>query len=374
MVRTVVYFTDSAVFGGAEQVLLTTFAGLDRCRWRPVLVHHPETGITPLLEKARHLDVRTWTLPRIQNKRAVLRFARDLRCESPAVFHANLNWPLSCTCALYAAALARIPAVIATQHLYAGGLSRRMRLQQRVVALGVDRYIAVSDDVARQLREIILWAAGKLQVVRNGIPLSTYTQPSKRTDNAVCTASNAPITILTVARLHRQKGLNHLLSAAALLPEARFVIAGDGPERTALETQARLLGVSNRVSFLGYREDIPNLLARCDIFVLPSLFEGHPLSLLEAMAAGKPVIASAIAGIDETIANDQNGLLVPPADPAALAMAIRSIISDRGLAQRLATAASARVRQEFSAEPMVQSIVQIYQDILASRNKFSAHA
>jgi glycosyltransferase involved in cell wall biosynthesis len=124
--------------------------------------------------------------------------------------------------------------------------------------------------------------------------------------------------------------------------------------------------VSDRVVFLGYRQDIPDLLASCDLFVLPSLFEGLPLSILEAMAAGKPVIASAIGGTDEAVLHGETGLLVPPADPTALAAAIHTVLSNPLLARRLAAAGKARVYRTFSAEAMVQRVTQTYEEILSS--------
>ena len=142
-----------------------------------------------------------------------------------------------------------------------------------------------------------------------------------------------------------------------------FVLAGTGPDRATLETLARALGVENRVLFLGYREDIPDLLANCDLFVLPSLYEGLPLSILEAMAAGKPVIASAIGGNNEVILHGENGLLVPKADPAALAAAIRAVLSDGALAGRLAEGGKSRVQRDFSVEAMVESVSQVYDEL-----------
>ena len=157
-----------------------------------------------------------------------------------------------------------------------------------------------------------------------------------------------------------------MLQAAARVPNAVFVLLGDGPEQSALEAQASALGVRNRVVFLGYRQDVPDLLACADLLVLPSLFEGLPLSILEAMAAGKPVIATDVGGTSEVIEPEQTGLLVPPANPGALAGAIRRVLFDRRLAERLALTGKARVRDEFSAATMVQSVTQIYEDVLSS--------
>jgi len=170
-----------------------------------------------------------------------------------------------------------------------------------------------------------------------------------------------------VGRLGQEKGHQHLLKAATLVPQATFVIAGEGPLRESLEAQAKQLGIDGRVKFLGHREDIQDLLAICDVFVLPSLSEGLPVSVLEAMAASKPVVASAVGGNKEVVIHGETGLLVPPADPTALATAIQSILSDPGFAARLAAAGNERVQKQFSAETMVGKITQIYDELIVQR-------
>jgi glycosyltransferase involved in cell wall biosynthesis len=377
MIRTVIHFTDSEAFGGAEQVLLHILAGLDRQRWRPVLFYHPEPGIGPLLAKAQRLDVQLRAVPRMQTIRDLYRlpqFMRALRAERPAIFHAHLAWPLSCKYGLVAAILARVPYVVATAHLYVELLKNRwLYAQPRLVAAGVDRYLAVSYAVARQLRHSLRLPSRKIQVVYNGIPSILFNRPANAALRATFTRSTERSIILTTARLDKQKGHRYLIEAAAQVPEARFLLAGEGSERASLEAQAKDLGIDERIIFLGYREDIPDLLANCDLFVLPSLYEGLPLSLLEAMVACKPVIATAIGGNDEVIVHGETGLLVPPADPATLARAMRTVLSDSTLARRLATAGKARVQREFSAAIMVQRVMQIYDELLDSRDVSRAH-
>lgn len=367
MIRTVLYFTDSASFGGAEQVLLTILAELDRQRWRPILAHHSDPGIATLLEKARSLDVKLQAVPRMQCKRdiaRVLQFTRGLRASPPDVFHAQLSWPLSCRYGLIAAALARVPVIVATEHLFFKPPWLRSVLLKQLVSTGVDRYIAVSHEVARQLRRNCPVLAHKIRVVQNGIRITPFKGLTSSALRATLTGATARPIVLTTARLDKQKGLNYLLQAAAQVPEAMFVIAGDGPERARTEAQINELGLVDRVILLGHRDDVPDLLASCDVFVLPSLFEGLPISVLEAMAAGRPVIATAIGGTDEAIIHGESGLLVPPADANALGAAIRTVLSDRALAQRLGAAGQARVEERFSAAVMVRGVVKIYEDLL----------
>jgi glycosyltransferase involved in cell wall biosynthesis len=361
----VVQFTDSYAFGGAEQVLLDLIAGLDRRRWRPIVFHHDEPGMQSLLKKAQRMDVTARPVPRIEAIRDIAcmpQLVRALRAERPAIFHAHLSWPLSCKYGLIAAILARVPVIIATVHLYVKPPKKlSVHAQLRLIAAFVDRYLAVSQGVARQLAQSLRIPSRKIRVIRNGISIPASTRPVR--DPLRSQATDRRI-VLVSARLEKQKGHQYLIEATAQVPDALFLFAGVGSEQMRLEAQAKALGVADRIIFLGHREDIADLLANCDLFVLPSLFEGLPLSILEAMAACKPVIATALDGNNEIIINGQTGLLVPPADPAALAGAIRTVLSDPVLARRLAAGGKARVQQEFSVERMVESVMQVYEELV----------
>ncbi len=364
MMRTVAYFTDTPGFGGAEQALLALIAGLNRAEWCPVLIYHPSTGVAPLIERAAELNVELWPVPPMPLGRVgasrVLRFAREVRARRPDVFHAHLTWPLACKFGLVGAILARVPAIVATVQLFVDfPINPSILAQQRLIAAAIDRYIAVSHATAQQLIRKLHWPAQKVQVIHNGItcnPIELQPDPIQRDDRPVA---------LTVARLDEQKGHRYLLEAAVQLPDVQFMLAGDGPLRSSLEEQVRTLDLEDRVKFLGHRTDIRDLLARCNVFVLPSLYEGLPLSVLEAMAAGKPVIATQVGGTAEAVLADKTGLLVPPADPTALVAAIRSVVSDRALARRLGAAGQVRVEREFSTGGMVNQVTALYTELLA---------
>jgi glycosyltransferase involved in cell wall biosynthesis len=368
--RTVCFFSDTLAFGGAEQSMLNLAAGFSRQDWQLVLMYHAETGLEPLVAGARKAGMVLMPVPRMPDglvgARRVPAFVAKLRQLRPAVFHAHLIWPLACKFGLMGAILARVPAIVATEQVFVQfKLDPSIYLQQRLVAMGVGRYLPVSHDLARRLNQRLHIPIRKMQVIHNGISAEAF-RPANASDLAAAphTTGGRPV-VLTVARLDQQKGLNYLLEAAAQVPEAQFVLAGEGPERAALEAQAARLGLQDRVRFLGYRPDIPELLAGCDLFVLPSLYEGLPLSVLEAMAVGKPVIATAIGGTDEAVVPEQTGLLVPAADPAALARAIRQLLADPPLARRLALAGQARVAAQFSVDQMVQQVTQVYRELLA---------
>jgi len=367
MIRTVVHFIDSPTFGGTEQVLLHLLTGLDRQRWRSILLHHPEPGLAPLLEGARRVGVETRTVPRMAGMNTVTglpRFLRVLQAERPAVFHAHLCWLLSCKYGLLAAALARVPGIVATAHQYMDPpWGRSTALQQRLFHRCAKRYVAVSQAVANQLCEGFGVPARKVQVIHNDIPFREAGPPDPALRTALSRASARPI-VLTVARLDQQKGHTVLFDAIRDVPDALFVLAGDGPEKTVLEAKARALGIADRVVLLGHRGDIGNLLAACDLFVLPSLYEGLPLAILEAMAAGKAVVATAVGGVAEAVLDGVTGVLVAPRDPSALAKTIRTLVADPLLAHRMGAAGRSRVQREFSSAAMVQEVMRVYEEVL----------
>lgn len=370
MTRTVVHFSDSDTFGGTEQELLITLAGLDRARWDPILFHVSAPGIQPLVEGAKQLDIAVRSLPAmplgLEGARRVPRAMQELRRVHASVFHAHLSWPLSCKYGLLAAILARVPAIVATEQLFVDyPWDRAILLQHRLMMLKIDRYVAVSEHVAQRLRATFHVPRQKLEVIYNAIPTERFDRPSDPGFRRTLSVMDDRPVVLTIARLDEQKGLKYLLQAAQSVPEAVFILVGDGPERSTLEAQARSLGVDGRVVFLGHRRDIPELLANCDLFVLPSLFEGLPVSVLEAMASGKPVIASNIGGTDEAVVHGVSGLLVPPGDAAALAAAIQKLLFDVPLREALGAAGKARAVKLFSAESMVQQVSSLYDTLVS---------
>ena len=369
--RAVFLFTDSSGFGGAEKALLTLIRGLDRERWSPTLVFHTSPGIERLVERAAAAScqlIPVAPMPEgLGGARRAVRFAAMLARRRPHVFHAHLTWPLACKFGLAAAAAARVPAIVGTHQLVPPfRLARRARLQQQILGSRVGRWIAVSEDVAENLHALFGWSREKIAVVHNGIPLAPQRDlldPNLRTQ----LLDGQRAIVLVPARLDPLKGHEFLFEAVARgLPEVRVVLAGDGRERKELESLASRLGIASRVTFLGFRDDLPVLMACADVVVLPSLAEGLPLAVLEAMALGAPLVATAIGGTDEAIADEVTGLLVPPRDSAALGAAVERVLTDPGDAARRAEAARDRVAAEFSADRMVERTQSVYEELLAS--------
>jgi glycosyltransferase involved in cell wall biosynthesis len=367
-----VCFTDSAGFGGAERALLGLLEGLDKQRWRATLAHHGAVGVQPLVASAQRLGVDTWAVPEMPHgKTGVLRipgFARALRRLRPDIFHVHLTWPLGAKNALLSAIASRVPAVVVTVQLYMDvPVTLGMRVQQRIIGRSVDRILPVSRHNAIRLEGQLGWPRSKMEVIHNAVDVAAFDRtPDPALRQVIGGPEDRPI-VLVVARLDQQKGHRHLLAAAREIPEAVFALAGEGPLRSALEAMACDMGVRDRIRFLGERSDVPDLLAACDIFVLPSLYEGLPISVLEAMAARRPVVATAIGGTDEAVVHGETGLLVPPADPTSLAAAIRRVLADDELRARLGKAGRARVAERFSVESMVRRVIDVYELLSAPR-------
>jgi glycosyltransferase involved in cell wall biosynthesis len=344
---------------------------LDRGAWRPTLLYGQTPALAPLAQRAKTLGAAVQPVPQIPNSPGGARYlpglAGELRRARPSVFHAHLSWPFAAKYVLAAAILARVPAIVTTVQLFPDSRIRRTTaVQGRLIAARVGRCIAVSQDIARRLADGLHWRADKIEVIHNAVQIERFGRPADLTLRASLAGGDSPI-VLTVARLDSQKGHEVLLRAVAETPSVRLVLAGEGPERERLETLVSGLGLGPRVLFLGSRTDVPELLAASDVFVLPSLFEGSPLAVLEAMAAMKPVVATAIGGTDELIVDGESGLLVPPADPRALAAALRQLIADRRLGTRLGQNARERVEQRFSAAAMAERVSQVYEGLLRAR-------
>lgn len=207
-------------------------------------------------------------------------------------------------------------------------------------------------------------------VIPNGVRVEAFANPpdpsSVRAELGLL--SETPL-IGSVGRLTKQKGFDILLQAVALLPrqDVHVLLVGTGEEGTALRAQAVALGLNRRVHLVGYRRDVARLLGALDLYVQPSRFEGMPNALLEAMAARRPIVASAVDGICDLIEDGRHGWLVPSGDVNALSEALTSALSDRSEAKRRATAAWKRAVTQFSVEAMVSS----WEEVLKGHKKDS---
>jgi glycosyltransferase involved in cell wall biosynthesis len=364
--RSIYFYSDSVELGGAELALLLLAEGLGD-DWEPTLLVDDVPTSLPLRERAEAIGVRVEAVEPMPlglgGVAAAARLSRRLRRERPAIFHAHLSWPLAAKWALAAAVAARVPTV-ATVHLIPDfELDRSSYWQLRALSHAVGRYIAVSRALGDELVERFDWPAGKVKVVYNAVRIERFGgDPPPGLRGEIAADPERPL-VLTCARLDEQKGLDVLLRAAAEVTEASFAIAGTGPLGPSLEGLAKELGLGERVRFLGYRSDVADLLGCADVFALPSLYEGSPLAVLEAMAARRALVSSAIGGTSEVVVDGESGLLVPPSDAPALAAALRRLLGDPGLRERLGAAARERVERSFTPQVARQQVEAIYREV-----------
>jgi sugar transferase (PEP-CTERM/EpsH1 system associated) len=252
-----------------------------------------------------------------------------------------------------AAWLARVPMIVHTRHGRDVHATPRQAAIFRRLSRLVDRFVCVSREVAELSRDQGI-ADSKLSTIVNGIDISRFRFGAPDPAGA----------IVTVARLSPEKDLANLIRATALAAERvrdlRVEVAGNGPCAEELQRLASELGVGERIRFLGEIRDVPALLARARMFVLPSRSEGIPLTVLEAMACGLPVIATRVGGLPEVVEDALTGVLVPSADPAALAEAVIEIWNDPGRADRMGRSGRRRAEERFDVRRMVANYEALY--------------
>ena len=276
-----------------------------------------------------------------------------------------------------AAKIAGVPHVVRTVHglsePFKGIESLRMRIYQLcdrgVTHLCVSKLIAVSSDIEKVL--CLKYGAQRVIRIHNGVDLEGLDRGNARDEvRRELGVDSECLLIGTVGRLTTIKGHEYLLKTAQLVLQKRrdvkFVIVGDGPLRVGLQNLAAQLRITENVAFLGHQDDASSLMEAMDIFVLPSLHEGIPMAILEAMALGRPVVASRVGGIPEVITDGVHGLLVSAGDPAGIAQACLKLIGDRGFAERCGRAGRVRVAQQFSSDVMGGKIANLYRQLVGN--------
>lgn len=247
-------------------------------------------------------------------------------------------------------------------------LGPKVQAHRALYRLGIraaSGFIAVSEDAARAVREQLRPPPGKLVTIPNGIDVDRY---GNEVDVAAVRARLGlrpeGRVIAVVAKLMEQKGHRVLIDALPLIverhPDLQVVLAGEGPLRDEIAGRVAAAGLGERVHFVGNRPDIPELLAASDLFVLPSLWEGLPMALLEAMAARLPVVATAVSGSRDVVVDGESGLLVAPADVPALATAMLELLGDAQRARRLGQRARRRVEEEFSGRTQARRHADLF--------------
>ncbi len=237
-----------------------------------------------------------------------------------------------------------------------------------------DRLVTVCEAFARDLARSTGVALEKISVQHNPVrPKAWVADDDVQALKSRLGIANDERIVLTVGRLSREKAQIDLLAAYKLLQDtnpgvaSKLIIVGDGPERSRLEATVDAHGLAKRVIFTGQISDVQAFYAAADVFVLPSHSEGSPNVLLEAMAAGLPIVATAVGGVPEVVSHDESALLVPAKEPDALAAAIARVLTEQNLAARLTTNSAALVAERFTPERYVRALVEIYRRVIEAR-------
>jgi len=357
--------------GGAERCLVELAGRLDRRRFRPIvycLSRPPEPGDDSLLLALKDADVevhcldarRSWQFPPL-----VRRLQHYLKSQNPHLlqtflFHANIAGRVAARRAgvKFVSSGIRVAEQRHRWHLWVDRLTGRL----------VDRHVCVSRSVARFSETRARLPAEKLVVIPNGVDIQRFT--ARQPAEMVSLGIPAGCRLATyVGRLDRQKGLPWLIETAPVwlgrLPESRLLLVGKGPLRPRLERLCRLAGVSGRVHFAGWRRDVPEILAASDLLILPSAWEGMPNAVLEAMAAGLPVVATRVEGVEELLGSGAEMQTVGYGDSQALAEKVVRIIEDRETAAKLGVENRRRAQENFKLQCMVNAYEDLWESLVA---------
>lgn len=368
IVRTILFLSTSSGPGGAERVINNLAASLDPQRYRAVLCLF-RTGW--LQERSESRGIRTFIIPThgIADWRWALQFRRLLRQERVDLIHghefdANVQGAV-------VAALAGIP-LVATVH---GKNYFWEKLRRRLAYRWVNHratMVAVSENLKEFIVEKVGVSPGRVKVLYNGVDVLPQCD---RADVDECRkelgVSQDDQIVGVVGNLYPVKGHQYLIDGIPAIlekcPNTSFVFAGRGQLEPHLKEQVNRLGVDAKVFFLGLRQDIPRILAMLDVFVLPSLSEGLSMAILEAMIAGKPVVATQVGGNPELVLDGKTGFLVPPGNSQALAASVVALLTNTERAIQLAEEGKRRAEEQFSLQAMVRAYQELYDECLESK-------
>jgi len=350
---------------GAEKQLVRLCLGLDRSRFRPAVCCLTRGG--PYAADLRAAGVPVWILgKRGRFDLAVLgRLCHVIRAFRPHIVH---TWLFTANCFGRTAALVwRVPVIIGSERAADVWKSLPHRLVDRILSEFSDAVVVNAQAVGRFAMDHLGVPESRIVVVYNGLDLAEFDAAAAGPVGALPPTCRRPI-IGVVARLEEQKGLVYLLRAFALLhsPAAQLWIVGDGPLRRTLEGLASALGIAESVFFLGTRSDVPAILRQLDLFVLSSLWEGLPNAVMEAMAAARAVVATAVDGTRELVVPGETGLLVPPRDSVALARAIEELLNAPARREAMGNAGRDRIARKFGEEKMILAMERLYSQLAES--------
>ncbi len=368
----------SSELGGGEETVRLLAKHLDKGRFQVSVVCPPG----PMFQRMAEIpDVRLYEVafPTVPSIRTVGHLAELIRHERVEILHTHLyHGDLYGFLATRLAPVPRLVSTIQAINFYweIEGGTRRLRWRAAsLISRGIYRAFDGLVTCSAALREAVCTRRGlkiqreRVTVIHNSIDLEElkpHIQGKPCSHAAGETGGLHPKRLIAVANFGKYKGHRVLLQAIAKLRSDSTLecwLVGDGPERGEMERLARALGLSDRVRFLGYRQDVPALLRQCDLFVLPSVWEPFGIALVEAMVLGMPVLACWAGGVPEIVRDGETGLLVPPGDADAMAAGLQRLLSDDALRARLAAKAAPDAAARFDARSMAERYQKSYEAI-----------
>lgn len=363
--RRIAFVSGAGYYGGAEKYIELLASALDREHYEPVLVTSGSRGLEPLRSALAGAGIPVEitegnSLSSADGVRSLFRLIQRLR---PDIVHMNMPGPFDCSYGLPAslARLAGVRRIVTTDHLPMIGSFTKSKVIRAIHMRNVSRFITVSEDNRSHMVDIHGVSAAKIRVVYNGIP-----DPGLIgiTADGATASTGAPVNLLVAGALEERKGHMVALSALEKLPASfHLSIAGDGPLHGKLEAELAAGRFDGRVDLLGRVDDMAGLIVRSDVLLVPSLMEATPYVVLEAMAAGRPVVASKIYGIPEQVEDDVTGILVPPGDSHALATALIRFSKEPGLLKKMGEAGRKRYEDRFTLERSVAGTMSVYDEL-----------
>jgi len=291
----------------------------------------------------------------------VMDIVRLFRRERPDIVHSH-TWGTLCE-GFIAARMARVPVLVHGEH-GTMNLRRRNRIVQRVLWNRVDRLLSVSAALAATMSETVGVKASRIHVIHNGVNVDRFDSGARHLLRDQLAIRNDEILIVTVGRLEPVKDHEGLIAAVAQIKPSdvpfRVALVGEGALRDRLQAAVERYGLGQVVHFLGHRSDIEHVFAAADIFVLSSRSEGLPNGVMEAMAAGVPVVSTAVGGVSELVVHGSTGLLVPPESPEALARAIEVLLASATTRAAFGHAGRRRAMERFAFDRMVKQYEDLY--------------
>jgi L-malate glycosyltransferase len=365
--------------GGTEMQVMTLCRSLEPSQFNLELACLRRVGPYVQEVAARRIPLTEYRIASFRSAGAFVqqaKFAQHLARRGTQIVHAYNFY--GNVFAIPPARLARVPVVIASIRDLGPYLTTMQKRVQRYVCRLADCVLVNADAVKRWLVEDG-YDASKIVVIRNGVDLDRFSQPPEpdRIRREFGVPRDVPL-VAVVSRLNRLKGLEQFLEAAAVVssrfPDARFLVVGETPPFDPtylddLKTLARDLGIGSRVIFTGVRSDVPALLASVAVAVMPSLNEALSNALLEAMAAGAPVVATRVGGTPEALIDGETGLLVAPEDVPSLAAAVVRLLEAPAWAAHLGRAARQSIADRFSIARMATSTTQLYRELLTHKRE-----